>query len=190
MRLLLLGLVVFFATHAVSIVAPYWRDRVVFHWGELRWRVCYSLLSLAGLCLIIAGMALARQSPVILYVPSHWMRSLALWLMVPVFPLLLATWLPGRISATLKHPTLVAVKLWALAHLLANGMEADVWLFGGFLLWAALVRVSVRHRPMRTVATFAARPVNDWLVLLLGLGCYALFLSCLHRLLIGVSPLS
>ena len=189
MRLLLLGLVVFFATHAVSIVAPHWRDRVVLHWGELRWRVCYSLLSLAGLCLIIAGVAHARLSPVILYVSSHWMRSLALWLMVPVFPLLLATWLPGRISAAMKHPTLVAVKLWALAHLLANGMEADVWLFGAFLLWAALVRVSLRHRAPRT-ATFAARPLNDWLVVLLGLGCYALVLIWLHRLLIGVSPLS
>ena len=82
-------------------------------------------------------------------------------LMLPVFPALLAAYLPGRISRTLKHPMLVAVKAWALAHLLVNGALADVLLFGGFLTWAVADRISMKHRQMRSIPQAPARPIND-----------------------------
>ena len=110
--------------------------------------------------------------------------------MLPVFPCLLATYLPGRISATFKHPTLVAVKAWALAHLLSNGTAADVLLFGGFLLWAVLVRVSFKWRPARAVPGAPKGRWNDLLAVVLGLLLYAGFVSGLHRWLFGVSPLA
>jgi uncharacterized membrane protein len=190
MSLLILGLVLFFGTHAISIVAPFWRDRVVVMFGAARWRVFYSLFSLLGLLLIIKGFALARQSPIVLYVPQLWMHRLAALMLVPIFPLLLATYLPGRISTATKHPTLVAVKIWALAHLLANGMLADLLLFGGFLAWAVAVRISLKRRPSRSVTSLEPLPVHDWLATAIGLAIYGGVVVWAHQRFIGVSPLS
>jgi uncharacterized membrane protein len=190
MILLLLGLVLFFGTHAISMVAPYWRDRIVVMFGALQWRAFYSILSLAGLLLIIKGFAQSRHSPMVLYVPQHWMHTLAALLMLPVFPLLLATYLPGRLSAATRHPTLVAVKLWALAHLLTNGMLADLLLFGGFLAWAVVVRISLKHRVARPVTKLERLPVHDWLATAIGLAVYAGVVLWAHQRFIGASPLS
>src|SRR5690606_2140691 len=98
----------------------------------------------------------ARWDPVGLYVPPAWTRHATALLMLPVFPLLIATYFPGRIQATLKHPMLVAVELWAFAHLLANGMLADVLLFGGFLTWAVADRAAFRWRAPKPVPHAAA----------------------------------
>jgi uncharacterized membrane protein len=85
---------------------------------------------------------------------------------------------------------LVATKLWALAHLLANGTAADVLLFGGFLAWAVADRVSLKRRAPRPAPAGAARPYNDAIAVAGGLAVYALFVFGAHRWLFGVTPLS
>jgi len=189
MTLLILGLVIFIGVHSVGILAPAWRDRTAARLGTVPWQGLYSLASLAGFLLIVWGYGLARQDPVALYAPPVWTRHLALLLMVPVFPLLLAAYLPGRIQATVKHPMLAAVKLWALAHLLANGNLADVILFGAFLAWAVADRISLKRRTPPPVPGAPAGKANDWIALVAGLGLYGAFLGGLHTWLIGVSPL-
>src|SRR2546423_6922256 len=149
MAWLILGLALFLGMHSVSIVAPGWRDAQVARRGEMPWKGIYTVVSIVGFVLLVVGYGAARHSPIVLYEPPSWGRELALLLMLPVFPLFIATYLPGRIKATVKHPTLVAVKLWAVAHLFANGTLADVLLFGGFLAWAVADRISMRHRPQR-----------------------------------------
>lgn len=190
MGILIAGLLLFFAAHSISIVADPWRQRVAARWGELLWKSVYSLISLAGLVLIIWGYGLARQEPTVLYVPPVWLRHLTLLLMVPVFPLLLAAYLPGRIQATVKHPMLAAVKLWALAHLLANGTLADVLLFGGFLVWAVVDRISMKRRVQRPVPGAPASRANDAIAIVAGLALYAAFFLWLHLWLIGVPPVA
>jgi uncharacterized membrane protein len=113
----------------------------------------------------------------------------ALLLMLPVFPLLAAAYLPGRIKAALKHPFLVAVKLWAAAHLLANGTLADVLLFGSFLAWAVADRISLKRRPQRPLPGAPERPMNDLIAVVAGLVLYGVFVTWLHQWLIGVAPL-
>jgi uncharacterized membrane protein len=190
MRVLVLGLLLFFAIHSVGIVAPLWRERCVLRIGALSWRALYSLLSLAGLALIILGFARARLAPVVLYTPPALLHSLTRILMVPVFPLLFAAYLPGRIQSALRHPMLVAIKLWAVAHLLANGTVADVLLFGAFLAWAVLDRIAVKRQPPRAVPAAPRKPWNDLLAVVLGLALYALVVAGLHLRLFGVSPLA
>jgi len=192
MLVLVAGLIVFLGIHSVSIVAPAWRAGVVARMGERPWKGIYSIASGVGLALLIVGYGIARHSPVVLYTPPAVLRHLALLVMVPVFPLLVATYLPGRIKTAARHPTLLAVKLWAVAHLLANGTLADVLLFGGFLVWAVADRISVKRRtPAEAHAVPAAppRPMNDAIVVVVGLLIYAVFLFWGHRWLIGVSPL-
>lgn len=187
MTLLILGLLLFLGAHSISIVNAPWRDRMHARLGEAGWKGVYSLVSLAGFVLIIYGYGAARMDPVVLYTPPMGLRHLAMLLLVPVFPLFLSTYLPGRIQRIARHPTLVATKLWALAHLLANGMLADVLLFGGFLAWAVADRISLKRRAPRALPALPAGMANDVIALVGGLALYAAFVFGLHGWLIGVA---
>lgn len=189
MLVLVSGLVILLGVHSISIVAPAWRESMVGRIGTGAWKGLYALASIAGFALVVWGYGLARQDPVVLYTPPTWTRHLAGILMLPVFPLLLATYLPGRISAAVRHPMLAATKAWALAHLLANGALADVLLFGGFLVWAVLDRISAGRRPARAVPGAPRSKWNDWIALVAGLAIYWLFVSGLHLRLFGASPM-
>ena len=186
MLLLIAGLVLFLGIHSVSIVAPAARDRWAAAIGATAWRGLYSLVALAGFVLLIYGYGLARQMPELLYAPPSWMRHVAFALMLPVFPLLFAAYLPGRIRARVKHPMLAAVKIWAFAHLLTNGMLADVLLFGGFLAWAVIDRISLKRRVARPVSTAPPSRWNDTIAIVLGLALYVVTLFWLHRTVIGM----
>ena len=190
MALLIAGLIIFLGIHSVSIVAPTWRDAQLARRGERVWKGAYSVASLIGFLLLLYGYGAARQSSPILYAPPAAMRHLALLLMLPVFPLLLAAYLPGRIQSLTRHPMLLAIIIWALAHLLANGTLADVWLFGAFLVWAVLDRMAVTRRAVpRVVRGAPASKINDWIAVAGGLAIYAAFVMGVHSWLIGVSPL-
>jgi uncharacterized membrane protein len=192
MLVLTLGLVAFLGIHSVSIVAPGWRTATLARLGDKPWKGLYSIASGVGLALIIVGYGIARHDPVVLYTPPAGLRHLALVVMLPVFPLLFAAYLPGRVRTAAKHPMLLAVKLWAVAHLLANGTLADVLLFGGFLAWAVADRISVKRRAAvdaHQVPAAPPRPANDAIAIVGGLVVYAAFIVGVHRWLTGVSPL-
>lgn len=192
MMILLLGLLLFLGIHSVSIVAPGARNAWAQRLGEMGWKGLYSVVSAVGLGLIIWGYGLSREAPVYLYSPPLAMRHVAALLMLPVFVLLLSAYLPGRIQRTARHPMLVATKLWALAHLLANGTLADVLLFGAFLIWAVADRISVSRRErtgdLRPVPTLPVKAVNDVVVVIAGLGLYLFFSVVAHGWLFGVRP--
>ena len=189
MSLLILGLVLFLGIHSVSIIASDWRDAQVARRGEGAWKGLYSIASVIGFALIVYGYGQARQAPIVVYTPPTALRHLALLLMLPVFPLLMAPSFPGRIKTITKHPMLLGTKLWATAHLLANGNLADVLLFGGFLAWAVADRISLKRRPPRELRSGPARPANDLIIVGVGLAVYGVFLLWGHAWLIGVSPL-
>jgi uncharacterized membrane protein len=190
MYVLIAGLAIFLIGHSAKIVAPQWRERMITRLGENGWKGLYSLVSLVGLVLIVWGYGLSRLDPIVLYSPPIWTRHIALVLMMPVFVMLAAAYIPGRIKSTLKHPMLAAVKLWAVAHLLANGTLADVLLFGSFLAWAVCDRISLKRRPeVPQVTGLSPAPANDIIALVIGATLYVLFLLVLHEWLFGVSPL-
>jgi uncharacterized membrane protein len=186
---LVIGLLVFFGVHSIAIVAPAWRDRMDARLGHNAWRGIYSVLSIVGFVLIISGYGLARMTPTVLYSPPHWLHYLSAVLMLPVFPLLIAAYLPSRLGTFARHPLLAATKFWALAHLLTNGTVADVLLFGSFLVWAVADRISLKHRPPKAIPALPASKANDAIAILVGLALYALFLTGLHARLFGVAPL-
>lgn len=190
MTYLVAGLIVFLGVHSVAIVAPAWRDRMAAQLGDPVWKALYTAVSVVGFVMLVHGYGIARQLPHVLYTSPPFMRDVAALLMLPVFPLLFATYLPGRIKAAVKHPMLTATKTWALAHLLVNGTVADVLLFGGFLAWAVADRIAVKRRavPRRTPAA-PPSPINDWLAVIGGLVVYVVFVAWAHQRLIGVSPL-
>lgn len=189
MHYLILGLVLFLGIHSAAIFAPAWRERTIARIGKRAWKGVYSLVAIAGFVLLIYGYGLARQQPVVLFTPPIWTRHLAALLLVPVFPMLFAAYLPGRIKTALKHPMLAAVKLWALAHLIANGTLADLLLFGGLLAWAVVDRISFKHRTQPDLRTAPAGRFNDAIAIVGGLIAYFVFATWLHVRWIGVYPL-
>ena len=189
---LVLGLLLFLGVHSVRIVAEGWRTQAIARLGAQRWKGLYSLASLAGLGLIIWGFGLARAQPVQLWSPPVALRHLALLLTLVAFVLLAAAYVPGNgIKARLHHPMVLAVKVWALAHLLANGNLAHVLLFGTFLVWAALNFSAARKRD-RLAATVVApgRPMATAMTVLAGVVAWLLFAFWLHGWLIGIRPIA
>lgn len=189
MILFVVGLLTFLLLHSISIVNRPWRDQMVASLGEPVWKGGYSLVSLAGFVLMCYGYGLTRADPIVLYQPPGALRHLAMLLLLPVFPLIFAVYLPGRIKAAAKHPLLAATKFWALAHLLANGALADVLLFGGFLVWAVADRIAVKRRPQAIVVIGSEAVRNDLIAVVGGLAVYVIFVFWLHRVLIGVAPM-
>ncbi|WFE74003.1 NnrU family protein [Roseinatronobacter sp. S2] len=190
MTILILGLILFLGMHSVQIVMPDIRARVIARGGGRgAWMWRYTAVAGAGFVLIILGFGLARQDPVVLYYPPHALRRMALLVMLPVFPLLLAAYIKGRIAQIVSHPMLVATMLWAVAHLMANGTLAHLLLFGSFLVWAFVDRQSLLRREGGVAVARTPWGRNDAIAIIGGLALYMIFIGGLHAFLFGVSPI-
>jgi uncharacterized membrane protein len=192
MTILILGLVVFLGAHSVRIFAEDWRGRLISRLGEGAWKGLYSAASAIGFILIIWGFAIARRSPAVLWVSPEWLKHLAIALNLVAFILFAAYLVPaGRMKARLGHPMLLSIKVWAFAHLLANGTLPDVLLFGGFLVWAIADFAASRRRDRALGVVRVAGPArNDAIAVVLGVVIWAVILWRLHQWVIGVSPLA
>lgn len=145
--------------------------------------------SIAAFVLLVYGFA---KAPVVqVWSPPDWTRWVAIVLMLPAFIFLVAAYFPGRIKTSLKHPFLVAIKTWALAHLIANGDLASIILFGSFLAYAVYDRIALKRRQPTglVVAKGPAKAQNDVIAILAGTALYVIFLIWLHPLLIGQAVL-
>lgn len=188
MTLLIVGIIAFLGLHLLPTVAGL-REKLVGRLGENGYKALFSLLSVASFVLLVWGFA---KAPVIqVWSPPAWTQWVAVVLMLPAFIFLVAAYVPGRIKTTLKHPFLVAIKTWALAHLIANGDLASIILFGSFLAYAAYDRVTLKRREERGLITVPATgpPRNDAIAVVLGVALYVAFLLWLHPLLIGTAAL-
>lgn len=191
MTYLVLGLVIFLGVHSVRIVADDWRTHMRERLGEGTWKGLYSLLSLAGLALVVWGFGVAREQPVVLWMPPTGMRHLAGLLTLLSFVLFAAAYVPGNgIKARLHHPMAAGVKVWALAHLLSNGMLVHQILFGAFLLWAVTSFAAARRRDRIARTVYAPGQVLPTVItVLLGAAAWGAVAFWLHGMLIGIRPL-
>ena len=190
MTLLILGLVLFLGVHSVRIFADGWRTRTRARLGESAWKGGYSVLSLLGFVLIVWGYGQARLTPEVLWATPVWTRHLASLLTLAAFVLLAGAYVPGNgIKAKLHHPMVLGVKVWALAHLLANNTLADLLLFGSFLVWAVLDYRAARGRDRAAGTVYGAARVGPTLVtVVVGLVAWAVFAFWAHQQLFGVRP--
>ena len=196
---LLLGLVLFLGVHSLRVFAPEWRAGMLSNLGEKKFKGLVSIASLVGFVLIIHGYGLARLTPQVLWIPPVATRHIAVLLMLFAMIFLVATYVPGNhIKARLHHPMVVSVKVWSIAHLIANGMAADVLLFGSFLGWAVLDFRAARQRdraaaspPIETkgVEKKPATLLATIMTIVIGTGLWFSFVTYLHLKLFGVSPL-
>jgi len=182
MSWLIAGLVLFLGVHVFSSLRPA-RGRLIATLGEGPYKGIYSLLSLAGFGLIVAGMVNAPSRQ--LWGPPQWGHQVAIWLMPFALILLAAAFIPGNLKRYTAHPMLWSITLWALAHLLASGDLAGLLLFGGFGIYSLYAMWSLNQRgarPAQTRRSIAA----DIGTLIAGLVAYALLLK-FHANLFGVA---
>jgi len=191
MTVLILGLILFLGVHSVRIFADGWRSAQIAQRGAGAWKGRYTLVSLLGFGLILWGYGLARAQPVVLWAPQLWARHLAALLMLFSFILLAAAYVPRNgIKSWLQHPMVLSVKVWALAHLLANHTLADLLLFGSFLVWAVLDFRSARQRDRAANTVYPHGTVAGTLItVVVGVGVWALFAFWAHAWLFGVRPM-
>lgn len=184
---LIVGLVLFLGAHTLTSRRDL-RARLIGAMGEGPYKILYSLVSLAGIALIAWGFGAYRSSGWIdLWSPPKWMKHVTIALMLPAVILVVAAYLRGKIYLAVKHPMLAGVKLWAFAHLLANGDLGSVILFGAFLAWAVYDRISLKRR---TDAGAPPIPVggvlNDVLAVVVGIVVYLALGFVFHPVVIGV----
>lgn len=187
MTFLLLGLVLFLGVHVFSTLrGP--RAALIARLGPEGYKGLYSALALIGLGLIIWGFGRYRAAGMIpVWDPPMWTRHLAMPLVWFAFVAIASRRAPdSRIRGWLRHPMLVAIKAWALAHLLVNGDLGSMLLFGSFLAFAVFDRIAVKRRGDPGAPRLAAFTRGDAIALGAGTALFALVLV-LHPWLFGVS---
>jgi uncharacterized membrane protein len=187
MATLVLGLVLFFAAHVfVTLRAP--RAAVIKQIGEGPYKGVMALVSLVGLILIFYGFGQYRATQwVDVWSPPRWTFYITQILMWPASIAVVAAYSRGNIWRTLKHPMLVGVKTWAVAHLIANGDLGSIVLFGSFLAWAVYDRITLKRR-----ADPGAPPIpvgghrHDVIALVIGTVLYLALGFIFHPLVVGI----
>jgi uncharacterized membrane protein len=187
LAVLVLGLIVFIGSHALSMARDA-RATLIAHLGEVPYKIVYSLVAVLGIALIAWGYGQYRATGWIqVWSPPAFMRHVTVALMWPSIVCIAAAYSPGQIKKTLKHPMLVGVKLWAFAHLLANGDLGSIVLFGAVLAWAVVDRISLKRR---TDPGAPPIPIGGWkndvVAVIAGTLVYLALGFVFHPLVIGV----
>jgi uncharacterized membrane protein len=188
LAILVLGLALFFAAH-VFVTLRTSRAAAIKRIGEGPYKGLMSLVSLAGLILIGYGFGQYRATGWInVWSPPAWTYYVTQILMWPASISVVAAYSRGNIWRALKHPMLVGVKTWAVAHLLSNGDLGSIVLFGSFLVWAVYDRITLRHRSdpgARAIPVGGHR--NDTIALVVGTILYLALGFVFHPIVVGVA---
>ena len=188
LAILVLGLVAFLGAHVfVTLRAP--RAALIERIGEGTYKGLMSLVLLAGLILIGYGFGQYRATGWIdVWSPRPWTYYVTQLLMWPASICVVAAYSRGNIWRALKHPMLVGVKTWAIAHLISNGDLGSIVLFGSFLAWAAYDRITLKRR-----SDPGAPPIpigghrNDMIALVAGTILYLALGFVFHPIVVGVA---
>jgi uncharacterized membrane protein len=183
----ILGLVVLLGAH-VFVTMRGRRAALIAGIGEWPYRGLFSLVAIVGVLLIGYGFASYRAAgPIMVWYPPAWTRHIVVALMWPASILLVAAYIPGNIKRVLKHPMLVGVKTWAVAHLCANGDLGGIILFASVLAWAVYDRITLKHRadPAPPIPAIRGNP-NDLLAIIVGTIVYLALGFVFHPVVIGV----
>jgi uncharacterized membrane protein len=193
MLLLVVSIILFLGVHLIRALAPGFRLSMIERLGRPGWIVIQSIASIVTLVLLVYAFSIARYETTVLYSPPAWASHITLTLMLIACICLVAGLLPaGYILTKTKHPVILAIKIWALAHLLANGDSAGVLLFASFLAYGVIMRISLKRRAR--AGEIVPKPFvsakYDAAAVVLGIVLWGAIIWKLHEWLIGVSPLA
>ena len=183
----IVGLVLFLGAH-IFVSLRGGRDALIAKIGRGPYLGLFSLVSIVGLVLIGYGFARYRAEGLIpIWYPPAWTRHIVVAAMWPASIAIVAAYIPGNIKRVLKHPMLVGVKLWAAAHLCANGDLGGIILFGAVFVWAVYDRITLKRRtdPGAPPIPVGGRR-NDVIAIIVGTILYLALGFAFHPFVIGV----
>ncbi len=183
----IVGLVLFLGAH-VFVTRRKQREALIQRIGGGPYRGLFSLVAIVGVVVIGFGFARYRAQGLIpLWYPPAWTRHIVVALMWPASIAIVAAYIPGNIKRALKHPMLVGVKLWAFAHLCANGDLGGIILFGAVLAWAVYDRITLKYR---TDPGAPPIPIGGWrndvIAIVVGTIIYLALGFVFHPVVIGL----
>ncbi|MGF1650876.1 MAG: NnrU family protein [Hyphomicrobiaceae bacterium] len=191
MLTLITGLILFLGIHSLPMFQSA-RAGLVARYGDIPFKLAFTVVSFVGLIMIVVGYGSVRwtEANTQLWLPPTWLGHVATLLMLFAMIALVAAYVPSTIRTRLKHPMLVGIKVWAFAHLLANGDLASALLFGTFLAWAVADRISVKRRgALGPLGATSGGVPGDVVVVVVGVALYVFLLLYGHAWLFGVAPI-
>jgi len=144
MVLLVLGVLIWSAAHLLPCTGASARARLIERLGEDPYKGLFALTILVSVVLMVFGWRSAVPS--LVYVAPLWTIPAANVLMFVALLLFAASALPTNLKRILRHPQLTGVAVWAGAHLLSNGTNRSLVLFGGIGLWAVVAILAINRR--------------------------------------------
>lgn len=184
MLLLVLGLILWFAFHLPKPLDLPQRRALIDRHGAVAVKVVAGLGLVAAVALMIIGYQSADF--INLWYPPDFLRHLNNLLMLVAFVVYAGGGFAGWVRSKIRHPQLIATKIWAVSHLLVNGDLASTVLFGGLLAWAVLTVILINKRDGK-----GPLPANEGVVpnlMNLGAGLVAFVVVALVHNWAGVYP--
>jgi len=187
MTTLVVGLIVFIGAH-VFVTMRAQRAAAIARIGEGPYKGLMALVSLVGIILIGYGFGAYRASGyIVVWEPPAWTRHVTVALMWPATVCVVASYSRGNIWRKLKHPMLVGVKTWAVAHLISNGDLGSIILFGAILAWAVYDRITLKRRTDPGAPPIPVRGTrNDIIAVVIGTLLYLALGFWFHPYVVGV----
>ncbi len=185
MYLLAFGVALWSAIHFLPSVAPGMREDLIDRVGPKPYRGIFSALMVVALVAMIWGYRAADFIPV--YDTPAWGVHLNNLLVLFAVYFFGSGGAKGWFATKLRHPMLTGAIVWAVAHLLVNGDQASVVLFGGMLLWALAEIFMINRRTRVWVPPKWGGPAAEAKLVLISLAIYAV-IAFTHGWLLGVNP--
>jgi uncharacterized membrane protein len=190
LAVLVLGLAVFIASHLIVTFRDA-RTAAIARLGKPVYHTIFGVLALVGVALIAWGYADYRATEwTQLWSPPPFMRHITLGLMLIAAIVLVAWLVPSHVRAWSKFPLLLAVKIWAFAHLLVNGDLGSMIMFGSLLAWAVYASITARSRTDVMPQVAPSGWTNDVAVLIAGVVIFFALAVWFHPHVIGVPVLT
>lgn len=185
------GLVVFFGTHYFTVFRRRDGNGIADRMHRGAYMGLYSILTLAGFVAMVWGYGMLKPW-IPLAAPPPWARHITMALMLPAMVLIVAAYMRpiGFIKKAAKHPMLLAVKLWAFGHLLANWDLGSIILFGSFLLFGIVDRIALKRRGDNGPQHVNANVLGDLFSIAVGIALYLILIYEVHYMLFGVDVLA
>ena len=187
MTLLIAGVALWSVVHLIPAVAAPLRARLVSGLGEGPFKGMFSLLILVALAMIVQGWR--TTAPETVYVPALYGSRIPVLFVAVAVVLLVASSIPNNVKRFVRHPQMTAVILWGAGHLLANGDNRSMVLFGGLTLWAILEILSINRRDGNWTPPPAVPTLKDAVMLIVSAAAFV-GLAWFHASLFGVPAIA
>lgn len=186
MSMIIIGLLGWALIHLSTALAPSIKINLTAKFGPSVYKLMFAILIVSSLVLMVLGW---RQAiPTQIYDLPEELRYFNIVLMLFACIFFVSPKLPTRIKTVVRHPQLTSIILWALAHLLTNGDNRSLILFGGMGLWALLEIFCINKRDGAWQVPAAPPLIAELKPAVIGLIVFLIFFTA-HPYLSGVSLL-